>query len=91
MVSSFASQLFVLRTIFSENRFPLFGIMRLDLPASFAAVMAYFSRLFQYFASGGNTRYEWGRTGPIAVPPAHCRKKGPIRHDPFVPGHVFVT
>ena len=45
--------------------------------------MAHFSRLFQYFASAGNTRYEWGRSGPIAVSPAH-RRKGPFRYDPFV-------
>jgi len=37
--------------------------------------MEHFSRLFQYFASGGNTRYEWGRSGRIAVPLAQGRKK----------------
>jgi hypothetical protein len=39
MISSFASQIFALRMIFSENRFPLFGIMRLDLPVSLAAAL----------------------------------------------------
>jgi DNA-binding MarR family transcriptional regulator len=29
--------------------------------------MAHFPRLFQYFASPGNTRYEWDRTGPISA------------------------
>jgi hypothetical protein len=45
-------------------------------PAYFVAVMAHFPRHFQYFASGGNTRYEWDRSGPIAVPSRNTRKKG---------------
>jgi hypothetical protein len=47
MISSFASQIFALRMIFSENLLPpriksgagFFGIMRLDLPVSLAAAL----------------------------------------------------
>jgi hypothetical protein len=54
-------------------------------------VMAHFPCLFQHFASGGNTRYEWVRTGPITAPQAHSGKKGPFQYDHFVFGSVFVT
>ena len=37
--------------------------------------MAHFPRLFQYFASPGNTRYEWDRTGPISATNARRVKR----------------
>jgi len=50
--------------------------------------MGHFSRPFQHFASCSNTRYEWGRTGPISF--VDSGQKGPRRYDPFVCNLVFV-
>ena len=46
--------------------------------AALAAVMAHFPRLFQHFASAGNTRYEWDRSGPIAAGPASEGQSSPF-------------
>ena len=55
-------------------------LLRLPRPdssaAGAAAVMAHFPRLFQHFASPGNTRYEWDRSGPIARSAARRRRNG---------------
>jgi len=52
--------------------------------------MAHFARYRQHFASRGNTRYQWGRNGPIVGPSRYHWRKEPFRYDRFAAGCVFV-
>jgi hypothetical protein len=53
--------------------------------------MTYFSRVFQHFASPGNTRYEWRRPMNPLLGKLLNRQSQARRHDHFVLRFVFVT